>query len=327
MTTRRKYALVKPVKQRRKTRVTVCIASIYNNNSLLGASDKMLTNYDVEFEPSDRAAKKTFPVTKNIVVMTAGGSSIHAHLLPKLQDFVNKRLEEDSSALLPVVDVANNYQKQYIEYRRGVAENQFLAPLGLNLETFTAIQQTMNQQLVLNIASGLVDFKIDYNEDIEAIIAGIDETGPHLYVLQSDNLICNDNVGFAAIGSGANHAISQLELSGLSRHSPEVKTLVAVHRAKKKSEISHGVGRATDMFVIGPRPNSLNWLEPTDKIKTDIVSDMDGFYQRYLSSIARLDQREQAKIQEYLDKFAQDAKATLDQATNDEGANVPLPLQ
>jgi hypothetical protein len=78
MTTLRKYALVKPVKQRRKTRVTVCIASIYNNNSLLGASDKMLTNYDVEFEPSDRAAKKTFPVTKNIVVMTAGGSSIHA---------------------------------------------------------------------------------------------------------------------------------------------------------------------------------------------------------------------------------------------------------
>lgn len=289
--------------------MTVCIASIYNNTSVLGASDKMLTNFDIEFEPDDKGAKKVYPLTRNIVLMTAGGSSIHGHLLSRIRKYINDRLEEDSSTLLPVADVAAEYEKLYRKYRREVAQATYLTPLGLTNKSFLSLQRSMEPSVVVEITKKLESFRFSEDEDIAAIIAGIDEQGPHLYSFQYDKLICFDNIGFTAIGSGAYHALSHLELAGLSRYAFEAKALMSVHRAKKKAEVSPGVGKATDMFVIGPEINSFNWLEPEGTVGINIVADLDKFYESYLKNIAVRDKKEEGKVSEYLNQLGSKAQA------------------
>ncbi len=113
----------------------------------------------------------------------------------------------------------------------------------------------MSDKIVDAIASALHDFDLP---DVETIVAGIDEVdgGVHIYSVLNDEVTFNDSVGFSAIGSGYWHANSHFMLSKYSKSVPEDKALATIHAAKKKAEDSPGVGRGTDMFILGPRPGS-----------------------------------------------------------------------
>ena len=272
-----------------------------------GASDKMLSTYDIEFEPSERQAKKIFAVTNSIAIMTAGGSSLHALLLPKITAFVNSWLVSQPKKWIPVVDIANEYRDAYVDLRKEAAERNYLNPYDLNYKTFISNQKYMTDEFVRDISFKIENFSFDPDEDISAIITGVDVDGPHIYVFTNNRVSCNDNVGFAAIGIGARHALSHLMLLGHSRFASEPETLVRVHRAKKKAEVSPGVGEKTDMFIIGPNPGTFYMLEPIGNLKIDIVKDLDESYKKdYEKGLAKLDTTDVATAKDYLAKLVKD---------------------
>jgi len=127
----------------------------------------------------------------------------------------------------------------------------------------------MNPDVVKKITTGLIDYKLP---DVEAIFAGIDMSGPHLYVVRNGNVSCEDRIGFAAIGVGSWHAESLFMAAGHTRAATTSRALYLTFAAKKRAEIAPGVGVETDMFMIGPQLGSYI------SIRDSIIQDLGRFY-------------------------------------------------
>src|SRR5262249_3889902 len=115
--------------------------------------------------------------------------------------------------------------------------------------TFISQQHQMVPQLAEKIASELINFQMP---EIQAIVTGVDATGPHIYLIDNRGATLRDSVGFAAIGAGYWHSNSQFMFAGHSRHKSVPQTLLLTYAAKKRAEVAPGVGEATDMIWIGP---------------------------------------------------------------------------
>ncbi|MBI4080691.1 MAG: hypothetical protein HY430_02870 [Candidatus Levybacteria bacterium] len=295
--------------KRKRISVTVCIAAIYNNNAILGASDRMLTGGygDMTFEPP---TPKILSITNSIAVMTAGDQNIQMQVFQEAGKIVREKIKEDPSKWLNVSDVAEIYSKCFYELRKKLIEKRILSQFNLSFDSFISKQKDMSAGFVDMITRNINRFDIDYMRDrgVETIITGIDDSGPHIYVVTNGDISCNDKLGFASIGIGGNHAISHFMLSAYSRFDSESKALLTIHQAKKKSEASPGVGKETDMCVIGPPVGTFTMLLPIPNGK-NIVKDLDRFYKAYTQGIDRLNKKAEDDIKDYLSHLSPPASS------------------
>lgn len=117
----------------------------------------------------------------------------------------------------------------------------------------------MNSQIVEAISRDLISFEVP---SVALIVAGIDRDNhgfhPHIYSIYDGEIRCDDVVGFSAVGSGSRHAETIFMLAGHGWNSELPETLMLSYSAKKNSESALGVGRETDMFVIGPNLGAIH---------------------------------------------------------------------
>ena len=210
---------------------------------IVGASDRMLTAGDIQFE---QPLTKQWLLNLSTLCLISGDMTI--------QDEILTQVEQDPENLaLPVKMLAEKYQAAYLAVFRKRIETTILARFNLTYESFL-------HQKEEKLPSNLVDF-VDLEikafnppalQGIEAIITGIDADGPHIYVFRhSDLMLCN-TIGFAAIGIGAWHAESQFMFEGHSYNAPVDETMLLTYSAKKRAEVAPGVGKHTDLFTIFP---------------------------------------------------------------------------
>lgn len=281
--------------------MTVCIAAIYNNNSILGVSDRMITSGDIQF---DRPQRKIISLTNSIAVMTAGNTNVQTQLYTMVTSFIKKKLDANPTKWIQVEDVATFYRDSYIQLRKELAERSVLAPYGLTYETFIKEQKVMSDEFVEDIIYRIRRYIPD---SVETIVLGIDDSGPHIYIVRNDEIVWHDVIGFAAVGIGSNHALSHFMLSGYTRSASEAKALLTLHQAKKKAEVSPGVGQGTDICIVGPKPGSFYIIEP-GLIGLDIVKDLDKVYKTYTKKISKLDEKTERDIVDYLSKIGTKSK-------------------
>jgi hypothetical protein len=173
-------------------------------NGIIGASDRMLTAGDIQFEPQQ---PKIFSLSNAIVAMIAGDSSMQAIIMQKVIKDIRKRIDEDPSNWWMIEEVVELYRVYYNKVRLNMAEQNILAPFGLDNNLFISRQKEMDNGFVRQIATELLNYEA---QRIEVIFAGADHSGAHIYVADNDKVTCRDNVGFAAIGVGYWHANSQM---------------------------------------------------------------------------------------------------------------------
>jgi hypothetical protein len=70
--------------------MTVCVAAMCDGYTILGASDRMLTAGDVQFEPQQ---SKLWAITSSIVAMVAGDSAFQTEILQDVEAIARKRIE------------------------------------------------------------------------------------------------------------------------------------------------------------------------------------------------------------------------------------------
>lgn len=226
--------------------MTVCVAAIAEDNIILGASDRMITAGDVEFEPPQT---KVIFLTSSIAVMIAGDASLQLEILYEVREVVQNRVTAEPTNWWRVRDVAGLCFDHFKMAKRTSVESAILDPLGLDYNSFIKLQKNLSPDLVDKIASEILNFEM---EEIETIVTGVDPTGAHIYTVTNNGIRCRDSAGFAAIGAGYWHANSQFMFAGHSRTKPVPQTLLLTYAAKKRAEVAPGVGSATDMFWIGP---------------------------------------------------------------------------
>jgi len=243
--------------------VTICIASIsqfgHEGNfypMIVGATDRMLTASDIQFEPSQT---KVVLLNSRIVVLIAGDASFQSSVC---MDAYNELQDETE---VTVKRAATVYSEAFGRYRREQAELKYLSPLGLNLESFVQTTKNFSQETIDNLI-----YKLEHNRvGAEAIIAGIDpDKTAHIYTVKDPGKIdCQNAVGFAAIGAGEWHAQSLFMFNKYSRLRSFSEALFLTYAAKKRAEVAPGVGDETDMFILDTSATDVNFtyapiLEP-----------------------------------------------------------------
>lgn len=107
--------------------------------------------------------------------------------------------------------------------------------------------------------------------DIQAIVAGFDSGGPHIYRVDEKGYVrCFDDNGYCVIGSGTDLFASYFDRSGYTRFLGMHDALWLMYVAKGIAEADPFVGNVTDIFMIcdgdnGRLPNAAKALKTYHK--------------------------------------------------------------
>lgn len=287
--------------------VTVCIAA-RAGNVIFGASDRMLTSGDVQFEPS--AGTKIIQVTTSMFVMTAGDAALQAEVVGALMREVAARIQKDQASWFRVQDAADIYVEKYNEARNKRAESAILSPLFLDRHSFVSDQKMLAENLASDISKELLNFSMP---GIAAIVAGLDSEGSHIYLIQEGETTaleanCVDSVGFASIGMGRRHASSQFMFARHAWNSPIADTLLLTYHAKKKSEVAPGVGLGTDMVMV-------NGLGGFTVIGDHVLGKLEQEHQKITEEENSAFAKARGEISRYVEEIGKQADASAAAAT------------
>lgn len=280
-------------RKREEVEVTVCIAALCEGNIVLGASDRMITAGDIQFEPPTR---KTLGLTTSIALMFAGDAALHSEVSGAVRQRIHDQIQADPLAWLTVRGVAEMIvaERNALKLRR--AEAAVLQPLGMSADDFLQGRHGLSAELSKAIATDLVGY---YLPPTHWIVCGVDSEGAHIYTVYDGELSCQDQVGFAAIGTGGRHAESQLMLGEHARWRTLAETLLLVYSAKKRAEVAPGVGSGTDLFTAGPNVGTLQ------SIHDSVLARVDEEYVRIREGEATAYARAQVGMEIYVAELQQ----------------------
>jgi 20S proteasome alpha/beta subunit len=208
---------------------------------------------------------KVTQIGDRIVALAAGDALRGARLVQELRRYIQQGAQ-------PMQNVAATAAAQYAALRRQQIENDILSPRGITLQQFyQGLQQAMLPQAVINIDNLIATF----NYNLEVLIAGADDSGAHLYAIANPGGSYDDfqPIGYAAIGSGALHAV--LSLIGLKQAPMHAlrETVFNVYASKRRAEAAPGVGRETDVVII--QDNAVM------RVEQSVLQRLDTLYQEY----------------------------------------------
>ena len=253
----------------------------------------MISAGNIEFEPPQR---KIFMLTNSIAILWAGDAALQGEITSALFYRVGEMIKQNPEVWLEVKQVALLYRDEYNKSVRGRAEQALLAPLGLTYERFLAEQSQFSAEFVDRVTSDLRAFETD---GVSALIAGVDPTAGHIWLVENGDLYSQDTAGFAAIGSGAWHSESQLMFAGHTVHKVFSETMFLTYLSKKRAEVAPGVGAETDMVVIF----ALGGSYPVDSTLQDVLhNEYESVVERQTAAVSESTKN----ITEHVDKLIED---------------------
>jgi hypothetical protein len=208
--------------------------------------------------------------------------------------------------------------------KRRQAEDIYLAPVGLNVDTFLAQQKEMSDEAVASLTAQMQGYMGD---DVEALVVASNGADVELFHIDLKGTVRSfDDVGFAAIGIGASHARLSLMQAGYVRMARLDEALAFTYAAKKAAEVAPGVGQFTDMNLVF-RDGSIrvwpNVYENLERIYRDYAAGQRGLV---LESIAQLRaaiygvNKEQSVTNDAGDKAAVGQDAATDESARSDAA-------
>jgi 20S proteasome alpha/beta subunit len=282
--------------------VTVCIAAICNWNygtlaqpslgtAAIVITDRMITAGDVQYEPPQT---KQAHITPKVVIVIAGDYSVHSQALKKTA--VHFETKPDASP----EDVAIFYGRAIQTIKLKEAEDLYLAPLGLNSDSFLAQQDEMSSHFVAGLTDQMQGHR---GAEVDALVVGsMPNNGKAaIYGVDAKGMItCHDDVGFASIGIGSWHAKSKLMQAGYASLLPFTPALSYAFAAKKSAEVAPGVGSNTDVLLVFR--NEIIRLWP------HIATKLNDLFVEYSSKVRNIEQAFLDELQGYISQpTAQDA--------------------
>lgn len=254
-------------------RVTVGVAAKFQwlypdgtrGPALIAASERMITT-GLESNPIEH----TLPVRKGsgfgtkTYMLAAGAIQIHSHLL---REFQGKYSQEQADAL-SVWDAAKVYSELFRSYRSKLAEQRFLAPLGLTMASFIENANKLPESKAIETWNNLENFNLDF----EALFLGFDGRKTAILEVNAHGVVINhDDIGYGAIGVGGPHAAAHLMLTRFAPYRNYYDALWSAFCAKRRGEAAPGVGDETDMVLV----NGGGWVH----VPTYLVDEMKARYE------------------------------------------------
>ena len=226
--------------------MTVCIAALCDDAlACVVAADREMTVFALSLEYEHTDSKIEF-LSKTCVLMSAGDALLAAEIIGSL--------DRSTLGSHGTRSIAEMLKETYLAVHLNRAESVILRPRGLTWEDFKRRAHEIPLQAYLGIDQLLFNFGIGA---AEFLVAGTDVTGADLYRVHYGGIAGGSwlewcwKLGYRAIGSGSPHASVYLALEQQHRKMSVAETLYNVYCAKKSAELAPGVGKATDLAIIG----------------------------------------------------------------------------
>lgn len=237
--------------------MTVCIGTLCENrHCVILAADRMVTSgLAIEFEHP--VSNKITKLSENCLALTAGNALVYTELFNAVCHATsNKRFTS-------VEEFVEAIKEMYQALRRKQIEERFLMPRSFrNFQEFYQAQPVVSESIVFMIQQEIERF----NYGLDILVGGVTGDAAHLYNISDPGTSqCYDSLGFQAIGSGMNLALSSLIGSGCHQDLSLAEALLTTVSAKMHAENAPGVGRRTDVSLIRPGQPCVHFSD--DQIK------------------------------------------------------------
>jgi hypothetical protein len=172
-------------------------------------------------------------------------------------------MDADNPDYYSVEKVAQVYSDNLVNYIREIKEKLILQSVGFTWESYMnsyseELQSWFKKEMKRVFGATVLS-------TTSTIIAGVDETGAHLFMIDGDGYIKRlDWIGFAIIGIGFDHAASEFMVGGHIPSKSAEETLCLTYIAKRRAEVAPGVGRDTDLFYISQKRGYVDLNEKLD---------------------------------------------------------------
>lgn len=259
--------------------MTICIVGICTMDDDCGELFPYISGQEVIIGMSDRMVstgitQAEIPVPKyskvigSIVVSSAGEGIAHNEIFDKTKSIIWKDFNNNPRTI-PVLKVAELYSenmKVYTQERRDSITGYYA---GVNFKEFKS------GNMVSYNDRPKIERQLQEIKKVDAIVSGIDNTGPHIYFIEANGSIkYYDEAGLSSAGSGKWHAEEAILKIEHTRRASFKNTLFRVYKAKKFAEYDPNVGKETDVFIIS-NDYSVNILSE------DAIKRLDEIYEDY----------------------------------------------
>ena len=258
----------------KRKRMTIAIAALCgwpNDVSIIAVADHMVTSGDVEFE---QPQPKMWQLHTSCVAVFFGLSAAQGQIASRAEAWIA------SQRVVEIATVAEIYAFYLRDYVRREAEADLLAPLALKSADLVKEPPVVNATLIQQLSKQLQAYydSSGLSDDLGgAIIAGVDGTGAHLYLIEHGKVRFMDSIGFVAAGGGQWHAESQFMFSRYTRGWEFPDALSLMYAAKKRAEVAPGVGPETDIVIITTKPPNVIHT----RSDSDLVQGLESVYQEH----------------------------------------------
>ncbi len=221
--------------------MTVCISALTDDGrGLVLVSDQMITaNIPISYEFETGDVKKIHEVDGNVGVLTAGNALYSFEVVRNSKKIIQSAKNDGNE--LNVEQISAIISREYQNYRRNIVIKRYLEPRGLDLQSYTQIQQNLHAGVVQEIEGQLGG----YNMGVEMIVAGLDNSQgtAHIYSITHPGImLSHDALGYTCVGSGGPHATYNLIGSSYKKSLPMSEVEKILLEAKSKAEVAPGVG-------------------------------------------------------------------------------------
>ena len=251
--------------------MTVCIGALCKDGSENPASaavicsDRMVTWGNVEFE--HETPKISF-VTERAAILMAGDALRGSKIVREIKASIQAA---------PTIDqIVQQTTQHYARLRDEQVEIDQFRSRGLTRERFYKGESPL---LTGQSFFGIDQYVMNFNYGVELLIAGVDETGSHLYAVghpagNSHNMA---QIGYHAIGSGGAQAIQSMIGFSHANFRSLSETVFAVYASKRRAEVAPGVGKDTDLAIIE--------AGGTRRLDKEALAKLEEIYQSYLKPV------------------------------------------
>ena len=227
--------------------MTVCIAALSDDKKkAVLVADKLIT-YQTTFPFQVNGEGKIFHINDNVKVMYSGRENDALLIIEKVKRGVDSKKW--------ITEIAEYVNQKHLEYLNDIIVAMHLTSRGIKSITEYYKNKELNLDAATNSNIDLAITTHNLNSALNLIVCGKDSDGLFkLYFLNNNPRVAPLllNIGYAAIGSGANHALYSIIHSSVEyNHSltaAQVKEMLL--EAKKKAEKASDVGVETDIVIM-----------------------------------------------------------------------------
>ncbi len=230
--------------------MTVCIAALYEDgDGVVLASDHMVTtSYPMPYEFENDEMSKIHRMSEHAPIFAlAAGDLVNGNEMLDHAQMEVARQEVARENGITADQVAEIVRMCYSSLRLKLAVSLHLEPRGMDHPTFISNQNNLTPQLAQYLDQAIAQFDIG----VELIVAGPTNEKVGIYQIVHPGVIINaTSIGYAAIGSGAPHAIYSFIEQPYKQSFNRQEAEAGVQAAKRRSEVAPGVGEKTSTEIV-----------------------------------------------------------------------------